>query len=517
MSGLQYNLAKLQALEERSRLGDGANAIERHKSQGKLLAWERIERLLDEGTFVELNALAQHQGDDFGMRERKIPGDGVVTGFGTIAGRPVFVFAQDATFMKGSLGLMHIRKICYLIDKARENGCPIIGLHESAGGRIQDATDVIGRGEVFYKNVLTSGVVPQISAIMGTCVGGSVYSPALTDFVLMVTGTGKMFITGPDVIKTVTGQDVTMEELGGARVHSEVAGTVDLTASDDLDCLALIRRLLEYLPSNNLADPPWMDTGDPPGRILSGIEKIVPDDPRKAFDMRHIIVETLDAATFFEIKPDYAKNIIVGFGRLAGHVVGVVANQPAVNAGVLDINASDKASRFIRICDSYNIPIITFVDVPGFMPGVDQEHGGIIRHGAKMLYAYSEATVPKLTVVIRKDYGGAIPAMCSKQIGADLMIAWPNAEFAVMGAEAAVNILYKSEIRSALDPDAVRAKRLEEYRAKFEGPFDAAGKMYVDAVIRPWETRKVLTSALEVLRRKQCSVIPRRKHGIMPQ
>ncbi len=509
-------LKKLEHLENRACAGGGDEKHAARREAGKLSARERLDILLDEGTFRELNMLVENPGGEFGMDKKKVPGDGVVTGYGEINRRLVFAFAQDATVMGGSLGISHVQKICYLIEKARTVGAPIVGLHESAGGRIHDVTHVIGRGQVFYENVLTSGVVPQISAIMGICVGGSVYSPALTDFILAIENQSRMFITGPPVIKAVTGVDVTQEELGGARVHAEKAGNVDLVSLDEVECLKAIRKLLGFLPSSSSQPPPIMPANDDPRRMID-VRDVVPADPKKPFDMKRVIEMIMDNHDFFEIKADFARNMVVGFGRLNGFSVGVVANQPIFKAGSIDVDAADKASRFIRICNAYNIPILSLVDVPGFLPGVEQEHSGIIRHGAKLLYAFSEATVPKVTVVVRKDYGGAIPAMCSKQTGADQMFAWPIAEFAVMGPDAAVSVLYRDEIRDAEDPDETRARLLQEYKDRFSGPIDAAGKAYLDGIIRPEETRAVLVDSFKMLRNKKTLTSVPRKHAIMPQ
>jgi methylmalonyl-CoA decarboxylase subunit alpha len=517
MAVLEYEeaLAKLDGLEAKAYSGGSEKKHAAREKEDKLSARDRLAILFDEGTFREMNMLAENPGTEFGVDKKMVPGDGVVTGYGKVDGRLTYAFAQDATVMGGSLGITHIQKICYLIEKARTMGAPIVGLHESAGGRIQDATHVIGRGQVFQENVLTSGVVPQISAIMGTCVGGSVYSPALTDFIFIVAGKGRMFITGPPVIKAVTGRDITQEELGGARVHAEKAGNVDISSSDEVSCITQIRRLLGYLPSSCTEKPPVVTPGDDPKRKLE-LGNLVPADPRKVYDMRSLIRLILDDGDFFELKPEYAKNILIGFGRLDGAPVGVVANQSLFSAGSIDVNAADKASRFIRICDAYNIPILSLVDVPGFLPGVEQEHAGIISHGAKMLYAYSEATVPKVTVVVKKDYGGAIPAMCSHETGADQVFAWPIAEFGVMGAEAAVSVLYKDEIKASPDPEGTKSRLLQEYRKRFSGPFDAAAKRYIDAIIRPEDTRIVVIDALKMLRNKKMIRMPR-KHGIMPQ
>ena len=509
-------MKRLERLEKRALAGGGEKKHASRREEGKLSARERLEFLFDKGTFREINMLVENPGNEFGMDKKKVPGDGVITAYGEVGKRLTFAFAQDATVMGGSLGISHVEKICYLIEKARMVGAPIVGLHESAGGRIHDVTHVIGRGRVFQENVATSGVVPQISAIMGICVGGSVYSPALTDFILAIENQSRMFITGPPVIKSVTGVDVTQEELGGARIHAQKAGNVDLMLKSEEECLDSIKRLLSFLPSSSQHRGPVLPGVDDPLRSLDGIRDLVPENPKKPFDMRKIIQLIMDRHDFLEIKPDFATNIIVGFGRLDGFSVGVVANQPLSKAASIDIDAADKASRFIRICNAYNIPILSLVDVPGFLPGVEQEHGGIIRHGAKLLYAFAEATVPKVTVVIRKDYGGAIPAMCSHQTGADQMFAWPIAEFAVMGPEAAVSVLYKDEIKGAEDPDAERARLLEEYKERFSGPIDAAAKGYIDGVIRPEETRAVVAEAFKMLRNKRPADGPPRKHGIMP-
>lgn len=512
----QSELARLRKLEEQARLGGGPKAIDRIHSQGKLTARERVDALLDPGTFVEFNTLAEHQCYDFGMQERKFPGDGVVTGHGKINGRLVFVYSEDSTVLGGSVGATHGAKICYTIDQALKVGAPVIGLNDSGGGRIHEgftaSKQVAG---MFHRNTKASGVIPQISAIMGTCAGVAVYSPAITDFIFMVKGTSQMFITGPAVIKTVTGEDIDFERLGGSRVHSEISGTAHFVAENDAECLQMIRRLLSYLPSNNREKPPVIDLGDDPNRPVDSLEEVVPVDFREAYDMRDVIRRVVDREDFMEILPNWAKNIVIGFARLDGHTVGIVANQPDVYAGALDVDASDKAARFIRFCDAFNIPLVNLVDVPGFFPGTKQEYNGIIRHGAKMLYAYSEATVPKITLVLRKDYGGSVMAMCCKGTDVDMMFAWPIAQLVVMDTAAAVDIIFRKEIQEAEDPEEVRRKKIEEYDYKFSNPFDAASKMLVDAVIEPRETRIRLIQALHMLEDKR-EERPWRKHGNIP-
>ncbi|MCX7855002.1 MAG: acyl-CoA carboxylase subunit beta, partial [Anaerolineae bacterium] len=448
-------------------------------------------------------------------RERPL-GDGVVTGWGEIDGRKVYVFAQDFTVLGGSVGEAHGRKICKVLDLALENGAPVVGLNDSGGARIQEGVDaLVAYGEIFYRNVLASGVIPQISVIMGPCAGGAVYSPALTDFVVMVEGTARMFITGPDVIRAVTHEEVTPEELGGARVHHATSGVAHLVAPDDAGALALVRRLLSYLPSNNAEDPPYRPPTDPPDRADEELDTLVPQDPSEPYDMYEVIRRVVDDGEFLEVQAGFAPNLTVGFARLGGHPVGVVAQQPAVLAGVLDIHAADKGARFIRFCDAFNIPLVTFADTPGFLPGVAQEHGGIIRHGAKMIYAYAEATVPKLSVITRKAYGGAYIVMSSKPLRGDLCLAWPTAEIAVMGPEGAVNVVFRKELAEAEDPEAARERLVREYRDRFANPYVAAGRGYLDGVIRPSQTRSILIRGLEMLRDKRVRR-PARKHGNIP-
>ncbi len=513
--------AKVADLRERkadSLQGGGPARIEKQHAAGKYTARERIDLLLDAGSFQELDALREHDCHDFGMQDKSVPGDGVVTGFGTVAGRLVYVFAQDFTVFGGSLGLVYAEKICKVMDLAVQNGAPVIGLNDSGGARIQEGVMSLGGyAEIFYRNTRASGVVPQISAILGPCAGGAVYSPAITDFVMMVDQTSHMFITGPEVIKTVTGEEVGFDELGGAHAHAATSGVCHQVFDDEESLIAGIRDLLSYLPSNNLAEPPVVPATDDPARMEMDLLRIVPDSPDKPYDIVEVIRAVVDNGRFNEIQPEFARNIVTGFARLNGRSIGVVANQPAVFAGVLDIDASSKAARFVRFCDAFGIPLVTFVDVPGFLPGVAQEHGGIIRHGAKLLYAYSEATVPKLTVITRKAYGGAYDVMCSKHIRADLNVAWPTAEIAVMGSEGAVNIIHRAELKG-LEGAALEAKRAElvaDYRAKFANPYVAARKGYIDDVIEPQETRPVLIKTLETLVNKRQDG-PKRKHGNIP-
>ncbi len=507
--------ARLDALEARVLAGD-ERAIARQHSEGKLTARERIATLLDPDSFVEEFRLAETQVTDFGMAERRQPTDGVVTGYGTIDGRLVFVYAQDRTVLAGAVGSAHGEKIAYVTEMAQRVGAPVIGLLDSVGARIQEGLDVTRAiGRIFYANTRASGAIPQISAIMGPCIGVGSYSPALTDFILMVRGTSQMFITGPPVVKEVLGEDVTMEDLGGAKVHGELSGVADLIADDDRACLALIRKLLSFLPSNYRERPPRVPSSDPPDRLVEGLEELVPEDLRKPYNMVQVIRRLVDDGDFLELKPRWARNLIIGFGRLGGESVGVVANQPNWLGGAIDIDAADKAARFIRFCDAFNIPIVTLVDVPGFFPGTKQERGGIIRHGAKMLYAYAEATVPKITVYLRKGYGGAKQAMCTREMGADQVFVWPGVELAVMGAPAAVNVLYRREIEQAADPEAVRQQRIEEFSERFSGPFDALSKSFAHAALRPAETRRRLIQSLRMLANK-VEEAPPKKHGVMP-
>jgi propionyl-CoA carboxylase beta subunit len=512
------NLTNIQILREhkaRSRLGGGQERIEAQHKKGRLTARERVDLLLDKGSFRELDAFVQHRTHDFNLDAQKFMSDSVVTGWGTIEGRLVYVFSQDFTVFGGSLGEVHAEKICKIMDMAMKNGAPVIGLNDSGGARIQEGVVALGGyADIFLRNTLASGVIPQISAIMGPCAGGAVYSPALTDFIFMTRNTSYMFVTGPDVVKAVTHEEVTFEDLGGASVHSEKSGVCHVAADSEADTLYLIRKLLMYLPQNNMEDPPFLP-GDDPLRMDERLDTIIPDDPNKPYDIKEVIRMIVDGGQFFEIHENYAGNIVVGFARLGGHSVGIVANQPAVLAGVLDIDASEKGARFVRFCDSFNIPIITFEDVPGFLPGTNQEHHGIIRSGAKLLYAYCEATVPKLTVITRKAYGGAYCVMSSKHIRSDLNLAWPSAEIAVMGPDGAVNIIFRKELEKAEDPVQRKAELVAEYRQKFASPYVAAERGYIDDVIEPKETRPRLINALEMLSNKRDSN-PAKKHGNIP-
>ncbi|HTP33155.1 MAG TPA: acyl-CoA carboxylase subunit beta, partial [Candidatus Acidoferrales bacterium] len=500
---------RLQELKRRDALaeaGGGPERRERQHKEGKLSARERIELLLDEGTFEELDKYVSHRCNDFGMEEQRVVGDGFVTGYGRVDGRLVFVFAQDFTVFGGSLSETNAMKICKIMDHAMRVGAPVIGLNDSGGARIQEGVaSLAGYAEIFLRNTLSSGVVPQISAILGPCAGGAVYSPAITDFVLMTRDASYMFVTGPDVIKTVTHEDVTKEELGGAMTHNSVSGVAHFISRDDADCMAMIRELLSFLPSNNLEDPPRRASSDPADRAEASLDRIIPADPMVPYDMKDVIHAVVDDAYFFEVHEHYAKNIVVGFARLDGRPVGIVGNQPAFLAGCLDINASVKGARFVRFCDAFNIPLITFEDVPGFLPGTQQEFGGIIRHGAKLLFAFAEATVPKLTVITRKAYGGAYCVMSSKHIRTDANFAWPTAEIAVMGPEGAVNIVYKRELdRTAPEErEALRKQKIEEFRDRFANPFVAAERGYIDAVIQPALTRPRLITALRALENKR--------------
>ncbi|MEM0225389.1 MAG: acyl-CoA carboxylase subunit beta [Thermofilaceae archaeon] len=511
---------ELQRLRELAKLGGGAERIAAQHKAGKLTAWERIELLLDKGSFVELGRFVKHRATEFGMSERVAYGDGVVTGIGEVEGRKVAVYAQDFTFMGGSVGEMHALKIAALIEMAMKLGVPIVGLNDSGGARIQEGVDSLkGYGEIFYRNVLASGVVPQIVAIMGPCAGGAVYSPALADFIVMVRKTSYMFITGPKVVKAATGEDVTFEELGGPDVHATKSGVAHFVVDSDEEAIRLIKRLLSYLPSNNVEDPPFVDTSDDPYREDETLNSIVPDDPEEPYDVKEIISTVFDRGTFLEVHEHFAPNAVVGFARLAGHVVGVVANQPAFMAGALDINSSDKIARFVMFCDAFNIPIITLMDVPGFLPGTVQEHGGVIRHGAKIIYAYASSTVPKITVIMRKAYGGAYIALGSKHLGADVVYAWPTAEIAVMGPEGAVEIIYRDAIAAAKpeERDELVRNFVREYRRKVTTPYFAAGRGYVDDVIMPSETRRVLAQTLNyLLSKRERKPSPPKKHGIPP-
>jgi len=516
MSSIEKKLETLKELRERARQGGGEARIAKHHAKGKLTARERLDLLLDEGSFEEMGMLVQHDCTTFGMDQQKIPGDGVVTGFGSIDGRLVYVFSQDFTVFGGSLSRMHAAKICKIMDLAVKAGAPVIGFNDSGGARIQEGVDSLGGyADIFLRNTLASGVVPQISAIVGPCAGGAVYSPAITDFIFMVEGTSHMFVTGPEVIKTVTREEVSFEELGGAAVHNSKSGVAHFSSPNEASCIQDICTLLSYLPQNNIDDPPFVDTGDDPERSEAALDQIIPENPQKSYNMLDVIGLVVDNGIFFEVHKGYARNIIVGFCRLGGMSVGIVAQQPAVLAGTLDIDSSVKAARFIRFCDAFNIPLVTFVDVPGFLPGVAQEHGGIIRNGAKLLYAWCEATVPRLTVITRKAYGGAYDVMNSKHIRGDMNFAWPTAEIAVMGADGAVNIIFRKEIASADDPEAERLRLVEEYKERFCSPFVAAERGFIDDVIRPSQTRMRLIRSLRALANKRDSNPPK-KHGNMP-
>lgn len=507
---------ELLEIKEKLRQGGGERAIERQHDRGKMTARERIDALLDEKSFVETGIFVKHRSTQFGMDEKNAPGDGVVTGHGTIDGRPVCVTAQDFTIIGGSLGEMHADKIVKAQEMALKVGCPIISINDSGGARIQEGVDSLaGYGRIFFNNTKASGVIPQISVIMGPCAGGAVYSPALTDFVFMVDDTSEMFITGPEVIKTVTGEEVSAKELGGSMTHNSVSGVAHFRAADEEECFDQIRQLLSYLPQNNMEKAERYDSNVDPNAMLNSLNSLIPADPRTPYDMKDLIYSLADEGDFFEVQSYYAQNMIVGFLRLNGESIGVIANQPKVLAGCLDINASDKASRFIRMCDAFNIPLLTLVDVPGFLPGTEQEYGGIIRHGAKMLYAYSEATVPKVTLITRKAYGGAYIGMCSKHLGGDIVLGWPNAEIAVMGAEGAANIIFSREIKAADDPETKRQEKIDEYSEAMMNPYVAAARGYLDDVIMPEESRQRLISSFDILRSKRVSV-PAKKHGNIP-
>jgi len=511
-----------QRIEELKRRRDdafragGPERIAKLHAAGKLIARERLELLLDRGSFEELGFFVTHRTSDFGMADQRIVGDGVVSGFGRIDGRTVFVFAQDFTVFGGTMSESNAKKICQIMDLAMEAGAPIIGLNDSGGARIQEGVlSLGGYADIFLRNTLASGVVPQISAILGPCAGGAVYSPAITDFIVMAEGTSHMFITGPDVIKAVTNEEVSFEDLGGARTHTTKSGVAHLRAPTEKDALALVRRLFSFLPNNNTEDPPFVMPSDDPERADVSLNQVVPDDPNKPYDIRDAMLPVLDDRAFFEIQPEYARNLVTGFARLNGRVVGCVANQPKHLAGVLDIDASTKGARFVRFCDAFNVPLLTFEDVPGFLPGTAQEWGGIIKHGAKLLYAYCEATVPKLTVITRKAYGGAYDVMSSKHIRADYNVAWPTAQLAVMGAQGAVRIIHRREIHGAADPVAEEKRLVDEYNERFANPYIAASYGYIDNVIEPSTTRRHLVAALEALRHKQQS-LPAKKHGNIP-
>ena len=513
---MQEKINELRKRKEKIEEAGGKDKIEERHAKGKLTARERILHLLDENTFCEIDAFIEHRCSDFGMEKNKIAGEGVVTGYGKINGRQVCVYAQDFTVIGGSLGQMHAAKICKVQDMAIKLGCPCIGINDSGGARIQEGIDSLrGYGDIFYRNVQASGVIPQICVIMGPCAGGAVYSPALMDFILMTDKTANMFITGPQVVKAVTGEQVSAEELGGAFVHSKTSGVASLMFPDEISTLEGVKKLLSYIPQNNLEDVPLEKTNDDPNRNDEELSNILPDSPNKPYDVKEIIKRVVDNGEFFELQPLFATNIVICFARLDGKSVGIIANQPNSMAGVLDINAADKAARFIRFCDSFNIPLVTLVDTAGYLPGVGQEHNGVIRHGAKLLYAYSEATAPKITLIIRKSYGGAYIAMCSKHLGADMVYAWPSAEIAVMGPDGAANIIFKKDIDKAEDPKKVRAEKIEEYKKEFANPYRAAVRGYVDDVIEPEYTRSYLINALHLLASKRETRMPR-KHGNIP-
>ena len=511
---LGSKLRELEQKTEKAKIGGGEDAIAKQKAMGKLPARERISFLVDEDSFFEYDLFIEHDAREFGMDGKELPGDGVVIGTGKINGRQVAIFAQDFTVAGGSLGSMHARKITKIMDYALRMRIPLIGINDSGGARIQEGVNSLaGYGEIFFRNTLASGVIPQLSVILGPCAGGAVYSPALTDFVFMVDNISKMFITGPEVIKSVLGEEISMEELGGARVHNEVTGNAHFFALSEEECFAQIKKLLSYLPLNNEDKQVPQKTKEPNKKY--NLEKVVPVDPTKPYDVRDVIRAVTDDSDFFEIQEKWAGNIVIGFGRMAGETIGFVANQPLVLAGVLDCDSSDKAARFIRFCDAFNIPIITIEDMPGYLPGVDQEHAGVIRHGAKLLYAYSEATVPRITVILRKAYGGGYIAMNSRHLRADFVFAWPMAEIAVMGPQGAANIIFRKEIQEAADPEAMRKQKVAEYKEKFANPYVAAAKGYIDSVIKPQETRKFLLQALELTKTKTVGR-PKKKHGIPP-
>lgn len=514
--GLKENLEELKNRNDEALQGGGLERIERHHEAGKLTARERIELLVDPGSFVELDRLKTHRCTDFDMDKKKTPGDGVVTGYGAVDGRQIFIFSQDFTVFGGSLSGAFSEKVCKVMDLAIKTGCPVVGINDSGGARIQEGVvSLAGYAEIFLRNVLSSGVVPQISAIMGPCAGGAVYSPAMTDFIFMVENSSYMFITGPEVIRTVTNEEVTMQQLGGAETHNGRSGVAHFSSPNERESLHMIRELLGFLPSNNMEDPPFRANGDDPNRRDEKLNSLVPDNPSKPYDIKELIRTIVDEHYFFEVQKDFARNIVVGFARLGGRPVGIVANQPAYLAGVLDIDASTKGGRFVRFCDCFNIPIITFVDVPGFLPGTSQEYGGIIRHGAKLLYAYCEATVPKISIITRKAYGGAYVVMSSKTIRGDINLAYPTAEIAVMGPDGAVNIIFREAIQKAKDPQAERERLVSDYRKKFANPFKAAELGYIDEVIMPADTRPHLIRALDMLQNKR-EKNPPKKHGNIP-
>jgi acetyl-CoA carboxylase carboxyltransferase component len=513
--GLKQKTADLKHRMRTALMGGGSEAIEKQKAGGKMTARERIISLLDPKSFHEYDLFVEHAGKDFDMDKRYLPGDGVITGTGKLSGYPVCIYAQDFTVAGGSLGMAHAKKVVKIMDHAMKLKVPLIGINDSGGARIQEGVNALaGYGEIFFRNTMASGVIPQISVILGPCAGGAVYSPALTDFVFVVDNLSKMFITGPEVIKTVLGEEISMEELGGARVHSEITGNAHFFAESEQECFDQIKQLISFIPWNNekKADP---FPKKPPKTKVYNIEKIMPTDPRQSYDVRDIIMALCDDSEFMEVQKLFAPNMVIGFARIAGDTVGFVANQPMYLAGVLDVDSSDKAARFVRYCDAFNIPLVTLVDLPGYLPGIDQEHAGVIRHGAKLLYAYSEATVPKITVITRKAYGGGYIAMCSHHLKADFVFAWPTAEIAVMGPEGAANIIFRNEIKNAENPEEMRKHKIKEYKEKFANPYVAAAYGYVDAVIDPAETRHFLVHALEISQQKAVTT-PKKKHGIPP-
>ncbi len=516
MGSVEEKLKELKAREAKTIEMGGAKLVAKHKEKGKLTARERLAHLFDDGTFREIDMFVKHRCVNFEMQSVDIPSDGVITGHGMVDGRPVFAFAQDFTARAGSLGEMHAKKICKVMDLAIKAGVPFVGLNDSGGARIQEGVDALcGYGNIFYRNSLASGVIPQISAIMGPTAGGAVYSPAMTDFVFMVKNSSYMFITGPEVIKAVTGEEITFEDLGGAMAHNERSGVAQFACDSDADTLDEMKRLLSYLPANNMEDPPCIDTGDDPRRTDPALDTIIPDSPNAGYDMKAVIQSIVDNGEILEPHAYFAKNIVVCLARLNGRTIGIIANQPNNMAGCLDIDASDKATRFIRFCDAFNIPLLTIADVPGYLPGSQQEWGGIIRHGAKLLWCYSEATVPKLLLITRKDYGGAYIAMSSRHLGADMAFAWPSAEIAVMGAEGASNIIHRKAIKEADDPQAKRKEKIKEYQDLFSNPYSAASRGYIDAVIQPSESRSRLIDALEIMCTKR-ELRPPKKHGNIP-
>ncbi|MEJ5299474.1 MAG: carboxyl transferase domain-containing protein [Thermodesulforhabdaceae bacterium] len=516
MATVAEKIKELREREAKIKEMGGSKAVAQQHERGKLTARERLEYFFDPGTFRELDIFVKHRGTLFGLDKMDIPADGVITGYGKVNGREVFAFSQDFTARAGTLGEMHAKKICKVMDLALKAGKPLVGFNDSGGARIQEGVDALsGYGQVFYRNAISSGVIPQISAIMGPCAGGAVYSPAMTDFVFMVKNTSYMFITGPDVVKAVLGEVITQEELGGALTHATKSGVAHFACENDHDAIDKIKELLSYIPDNNMEDPPYVPTQDSPDRTSPLLDSIIPDNPMGAYDMKDVIREIVDDGKFFEVHELYAPNIVVGFARLGGNTIGIIANQPKVLAGCLDIDSSDKATRFIRFCDAFNIPLLTIADVPGYLPGKQQEWGGIIRHGAKLLWCYSEATVPKITLITRKDYGGSYLAMCSRDLGCDVVLAWPTAEIAVMGAEGAANIIFRKEIQEASDPEAKRKEKIEEYRNLLYNPYIAASRGYIDAVIVPSETRPWLIDALNMLKTKR-TALPPKKHGNIP-